>query len=128
MKNSSIPDYKDNLTWAAKPDIFCKAKELRKSMTVAEEILWEHLRDNKLDGLKFRRQHPLDIFIADFYCHEKKLVIELDGGIHDSLEQKEYDEGRTFELEEKGFKILRFRNEEVINNIEDVLSRIKNLK
>ena len=128
MKNSSIPDYKDNLTWAAKPDIFLKAKDLRKSMTEAEEILWKHLRNNKLDGLKFRRQHPLDIFIADFYCHQKKLIIELDGEIHDNLEQKEYDEGRTFELEEKGFKILRFRNEEVINDIEDVLSRIKNLK
>ena len=97
-------------------------------MTEAEEILWKRLRNNKLEELKFRRQHPLDIFIADFYCHQKKLIIELDGGIHDNLEQKEYDEGRTFELEEKGFKILRFRNEEVINNIEDVLSRIKNLK
>jgi very-short-patch-repair endonuclease len=128
MKYSSIPDYKDNLTWTAKPDIFSKAKELRKSMTIAEEILWKHLRNNKLEGLKFRRQHPLDIFIADFYCHQKKLVIELDGGIHDILEQKEYDQGRTFELEEKGFKILRFRNEEVINNLEDVLSRIKNIK
>jgi very-short-patch-repair endonuclease len=125
MKKYSIQDYKDNLTWAAKPDIFSKAKELRKSMTVAEEILWKHLRNNKLNGLKFRRQHPLDIFIADFYCHNKRLIIELDGGIHDTPEQKEYDEGRTFELEEKGFKILRFKNEEVINNIENVLFRIK---
>lgn len=57
-------------------------------MTEAEDILWKHLRNKKLNGLKFRRQHPLDIFIADFYCHEKKLVIELDGGIHDILEQK----------------------------------------
>jgi very-short-patch-repair endonuclease len=121
-----MPDYKDNLTWAAKPDIFQKAKELRISMTEAEEILWKHLRNNKLDGLKFRRQHPLDILIADFYCHQERLIIELDGGIHDTLEQKEHDEGRTFELEEKGFKILRFRNEEVINNLEDVISRIRN--
>lgn len=125
MKNSSIHEYKDNLTWAAKPDIFRKAKELRKSMTVAEEILWKHLRNNKLNGLKFRRQHPLDIFIADFYCHNVRLIIELDGGIHDTPEQKEYDEGRTFELEEKGFKILRLKNEEVIKNIENVLFRIK---
>lgn len=86
MKDFSIPDYKDNLTWAAKPDIFSKAKELRKSMTIAEKILWKHLRNNKLNGLKFRRQHPLDIFIADFYCHPKRLIIELDGGIHDTLE------------------------------------------
>jgi very-short-patch-repair endonuclease len=93
-------------------------------MTKAEAILWEHLRNSKLKGLKFRRQHPLDIFIADFYCHQKKLIIELDGGIHNIQEQKEYDEGRTFELEEKGFKILRFKNEEVINDIGSVLERI----
>ncbi|MCX6326189.1 MAG: endonuclease domain-containing protein [Bacteroidia bacterium] len=121
-----MPDYKDNLSWAAKPDIFKRAKELRKSLTESEEILWQHLRNNKLGGLKFRRQHPLDIFIADFYCHQKRLIIELDGGIHDLLEQKEHDEGRTFELEEKGFKVLRFKNDEVINNIEEVLSRIQN--
>jgi very-short-patch-repair endonuclease len=95
-------------------------------MTEAEEILWEHLRNNKLNGLKFRRQHPLDIFIADFYCHQRKLIIELDGGIHDVLNQREYDEGRTFELEGKGFKILRFRNEEVIKDIDSVLYRILN--
>jgi len=95
-------------------------------MTEAEEILWKHLRNNKLNGLKFRRQHPLDIFIADFYCHQRKLIIELDGDIHDTLEQKEYDDGRTFELEEKGFTILRFRNEEVINDIENVLYKILN--
>jgi very-short-patch-repair endonuclease len=124
VKKSSILPYKANLTWAAKPDIFWNAKELRKSMTEAEDILWKHLRNKKLNGLKFRRQHPLDIFIADFYCHEKKLVIELDGGIHDILEQKEYDEGRTSELEGKGFKVIRFRNEEIMNDLEDVLNRI----
>lgn len=93
-------------------------------MTEAEDILWKHLRNKKLNGLKFRRQHSLDIFIADFCCHEKKLVIELDGGIHDILEQKEYDEGRTSELEGKGFKVIRFRNEEIMNDLEDVLNRI----
>jgi very-short-patch-repair endonuclease len=126
VKKSSILGYKENLTWTAKPGIFEKAKDLRKFMTEPEKILWKYLRNNKLNSLKFRRQHPLDIFIADFYCHEKKLIIEMDGGIHDTKLQKEYDDGRTFELEEKGFKILRFRNEEVINNIEEVLSRIIN--
>jgi very-short-patch-repair endonuclease len=116
--------YKDNLTWAAKPDIFAKAKELRKEMTEAEKILWERIRNRQLNGLKFRRQHPIDIFIADFYCHEMKLIVELDGGIHDTIEQKEYDDGRSFELEEKGFKIIRFRNEEVFNEIEQVLEKI----
>lgn len=124
MKKSTILGYKEILTWGAKPNILSNAKELRKRMTDAEEILWKHLRNNKLKGLKFRRQHPLDIYIADFYCHQKKLIIELDGGIHDTPEQREYDEGRTFELEEKGFKILRFRNEEVINDLENVLERI----
>ena len=126
VKKSSMTYYKANLTWAAKPGIFKNAKELRKSMTKAEEILWMHLRNNKLNGLKFRRQHPMDIFIADFYCHQKKLIIELDGGIHDTREHKEYDNGRTFELEENGFKILRFRNDEVINDLENVLKRILN--
>jgi very-short-patch-repair endonuclease len=104
VKRSSVIYYKANLTWAAKPGIFKNAKELRKSMTEAEEILWKHLRNNKLNGLKFRRQHPLDIYIADFYCHQKKLIIEIDGGVHDTPEQEEYDNGRTFELEEKGLK------------------------
>ena len=119
-----MKEYKDNLSLAAKPDIFKKAKELKKSMTESEQILWKRLRNNQLNGTKFRRQHPLDIFIADFYCHERKLIIELDGGIHDSIEQQEYDDGRSFELEEKGFKILRFRNEEVLNNIDKVINKI----
>ena len=124
MKKILNVDYKINLTWNAKPGIFENAKGLRRSMTEAEKILWKHLRNSKLHGLKFRRQHPVDIFIADFYCHQKKLIIELDGNIHDILEQKEYDEGRTFKLEEKGFKILRFKNEEIINDLENVLDRI----
>ncbi len=119
-----MQEYKDNLTWAAKPDIFAKAKDLRNDMTETERIMWRRLRGRKLNGLKFRRQHPIDIFIADFYCHEKKLIVELDGGIHDTNEQKDYDDGRSFELEEKGFKILRFRNEEVTNGIDQVLIKI----
>lgn len=126
MKRSSVIYYKANLTWTAKPGIFKNAKELRKSMTEAEEILWKHLRNNKLNGLKFRRQHPLDIYIADFYCHQKKLIIEIDGGVHDIREQEEYDKGRTFELEEKGFKVLRFRNEDVLNELNSVLEKIIN--
>jgi very-short-patch-repair endonuclease len=124
VKKSSVRGYKENLTWATKPGIFRNAKELRKSMTEAEEMLWEQIRNNKLKGLKFRRQHPLDIFIADFYCHQRKLIIELDGGIHDTPEQMEYEEGRTAELEEKGFKILRFKNDEVLNDIKSVLEKI----
>ena len=120
-----MKEYIDNLTHAANPETFKKAHILRQSLTKAEKVLWKHIRNRKLQGFKFRRQHPIDIFIADFYCHEKKLIIELDGGIHDSLEQYEYDIGRTFELEDKGYKILRFSNEEVINNVEGVMEKIK---
>ena len=123
MKKTVSP-HVENLSWMAKPDIFKKAKALRRPMTPAETILWEHLRNNKLNGLKFRRQHPVFIFIADFYCHQKKLIIELDGEVHDNPEQTEHDINRTADLEEKGFSILRFRNEEVISDLEKVLERI----
>jgi very-short-patch-repair endonuclease len=119
-----MKEYKDNLFYAAKPDIFKKASVLKHEMTSAEKMLWKYLRNRKLNRLKFRRQHPLDIFIVDFYCHEKKLIIEVDGGIHDDEDQKEYDEGRSFELKEKGYKILRFTNKEVLNNINNVADRI----
>jgi len=96
---------------------------LRKEITIAEKLLWNKLRNKQLEGLKFRRQHPIDIFIADFYCHEKKLIVEVDGEIHKY--QKEYDEGRTSELEAYGVTVIRFTNDEVINNIKQVIKRIK---
>jgi very-short-patch-repair endonuclease len=101
------------------------AAELRKNMTYAEKVLWQQLRNRKLDNLKFRRQHPVAIFILDFYCHEKKLAIEVDGGIHNNEEQKEWDENRTYELNEFGIVILRFSNEEVIDKTEMVVDSIK---
>lgn len=78
-----------------------------------------------MGGLKFRRQHPLDKFIADFYCHEIKLVIEVDGSVHDSEDAKLYDAQRTYELKELGITVARFRNEEVLEKMEDVLKRIR---
>jgi len=103
---------------------FSNARELRKSMTEAEVMLWEKLRNKKLKGLKFRRQHPIAGYIADFYCHEIKLIIELDGGIHDLPDYKEHDEGRTFKLEASVIMVIRFKNDEVLYNIEEVLNRI----
>ena len=98
-------------------------------MTEAEKILWYRLRNRKLNGLKFRRQHPIDRFVADFFCVEKELVIEIDGGIHNETNIKELDENRTYELERFGLKVLRFSNEEVENEIEKVLEKIiKSLK
>lgn len=94
-------------------------------MTPAEKILWEELRNSKLDGHKFRRQHPIGKFIADFYCHEKKLVIELDGGIHNDEDVKERDEGRTYELESFELHIVRFTNENICRDLDNVLKRLK---
>ena len=102
-----------------------KAGALRKSLTPAEEKLWEAIRNRKLNGFKFRRQHPLKQFIADFYCHEKKLIIELDGEIHQNPGNSEYDEGRTFELERFGLTVLRFNNDEVLKSLDKVLEKIR---
>jgi very-short-patch-repair endonuclease len=77
-------------------------------MTDAEKILWEKISKRKIDGLRFRKQHSIGRYIVDFYCFEKKLVIELDGDIHDS--QKEYDHNRDNELTARGNTILRFKN------------------
>ena len=101
------------------------AKELRKRMTPAEIVLWENLRNRLYGNLKFRRQHPIGRFIADFYCPEKKLIIELDGSVHDRIDQKEYDQGRTEEIKNFDINVLRFRNEEVLNGIEIVLNKIR---
>ncbi len=102
-----------------------KARALRKSGTPAEEKLWQILRNRKVTNLKFRRQHPIGYFIVDFYCDEKKLIIEIDGSIHDVVENKEYDLNRQEELTAAGYKIIRFRNEKVLKNIEEVIERIK---
>ncbi|SFF12245.1 endonuclease domain-containing protein [Thermophagus xiamenensis] len=115
---------KTQMFYNAKAGIFQKAKNLRKNMTPAEHKLWNHLKGNKILGLRFRRQHPIDIFIADFYCHKIKLVIELDGNIHDELPQKEYDANRTEELKRFGITVIRFTNQEVLENTDKVIKQI----
>ncbi len=119
--------YHDNLHKGSIGKLFEYARDLRKNETSAEDLLWRNLRNRKLDGLKFRRQHPLDKLIPDFYCHEKKLAIEVDGSVHDSKEAKESDEGRTYELKELGITVLRFRNEEVLNDMSLVLKTIREI-
>lgn len=99
------------------------AKGLRKDSTSAEKILWEYLRTKKLEGYKFKRQQAIDRFIADFICFEKRLIIELDGGIHLSL--KDRDRERDHYLSESGFRIIRFPNEEIEQNIQGVLNKIR---
>jgi len=116
--------YDDNLHKGAIGKLFEYSRELRQVSTEAEKLLWAELRNRKLNGLKFRRQHPIDKYIVDFYCHEKKLVIELDGSIHDKKENKEYDQARTIELGGLKIKVIRFRNDEVENGIGKVLEKI----
>ena len=117
--------YNDNLHKEALGKLYQYGRELRQESTKAEKLLWEELRNRKLNGLKFRRQHPLDKFIADFYCNEKKLVIELDGSIHDEKINKDYDAARTAMLAGLNVIVLRFQNEEVINNVKAVLNKIR---
>jgi len=111
-----------SMFYNASPAIFSKAEELRKNMTEAELILWNKLNKKQL-GFRFKSQHPIEHFIADFYCHKAKLVVEIDGKIHEK--QKEYDLGRESEIEKYGITIIRFTNDEIINNIDSVLEKIK---
>ena len=107
------------------PEILNLARVNRKHMTPAERKLWKLLRERKIMGRKFRRQHPVSRFIADFYCHQAKLVIEIDGGYHEDHEQKLADQGRQKELEDIGLLVIRFRNDEVEMDIEGVVERIR---
>jgi very-short-patch-repair endonuclease len=100
----------------------CRAKELRKTPTPAEQTLWVKLRNRGFKGLKFRRQHPIGPFIADFYCAHHRLVIEVDGAVHSG--QQEQDTSRTAQLEALGYRVLRVWNEEVESNLDGVLQKI----
>ena len=95
-------------------------------MTLAEKILWEELRNNKT-GHKFRKQHPIGDYIADFLCIEKKLVIEVDGGYHNTLEQQQDDAARSLEIEKMGYSVIRFTNEDVESHLQQVMSKIKEI-
>jgi very-short-patch-repair endonuclease len=108
----------------AKPIIFKNAAKLRKNMTEPEIILWNYLR-KKPFGFKFRRQHPIQVYVLDFYCHKLKLSIEIDGAYHTSIEQKEKDFARTIDLNEVGIKEIRFTNDDVLNHFELVIEKIE---
>ena len=98
-----------------------QAKELRRELTPQERKLWGRLRNRQLYGLKFRRQHPLGRFILDFYCHEQRLVVEVDGHSHAEPGQERYDRARSEWLEQQGLRVIRFANGEVEANLEGVL-------
>lgn len=118
-ENINLPMY-----YGASMEIFRRAEILRNNMTEAEGLLWNRLNFNQLKGFKFRRQHPINQFIVDFYCHKLKLVIELDGGIHLKKDVRERDSGRESVLRSFGLEIIRFNNDEVLTNIEVVISNI----
>jgi len=99
------------------------ARTLRRNLTDVERLLWRALRDKQLGGHRFRRQHPIGRYIADFACIEQKLVIELDGGQHQ--EQLAYDEQRTAFIQAQGWQVLRFWNNDVLNNLDGVLTTIE---
>lgn len=115
----------DNMWKGASSQIFSNAKKLRENPTEAEELLWLALRNNQVDGYKFRRQHPISIYIADFYCHKLKLVIEIDGGYHLTEEQQVLDKERTCTIEFQGLKVVRFTNEDVLLKLPEVIDKIK---
>ncbi len=97
----------------------------RKNLTSAEAFLWKQLQQRKLEGRKFRRQHSIENFIADFYCPEERLIIELDGQVHFNSIAQEKDENRTKILEDLGFRVIRFENKMVFDNFQSVLQEIK---
>lgn len=105
--------------------IFKNANALRERSTDSEKILWQKLKAKKFHNLKFRRQHPINQFIVDFYCDQLKLVIELDGGYHNIPEIKERDYERENMLKEWGLKVVRFKNEEVEKDLKSVLLKIQ---
>lgn len=99
-----------------------RARKLRRAMTDAEQVLWYHLRDRRLAGFKFVRQVPIGCYIADYVCRDKNLIVELDGGQH--AEKVEYDMSRTDYMNNKGFQVLRFWNNDVMKNRQIVLEKI----
>ena len=121
MENQDLP----KMFLEASAKIFQFAAQNRQQATIAEALLWNKLKNKQLKGYKFRRQHPMGSFILDFYCHSAKLGIEIDGAYHEKRLQKEYDEMRTESLNIAGdVVIVRFQNEEVVENIDEVLAKI----
>ena len=114
---------KKGMFYKANPLIFSNARELRKKLTPAEQIFWLRLKE-QFSPYKFRRQHPISIYIADFYCHKLKLVVEIDGSIHDPEEAKLNDEKRQKDLENLNLTVIRFTNHQIKNEIESVIKVI----
>ena len=115
-----------NMFYGAQPIIFELAKQLRDRQTEAEIYLWDHLKFLNIPNIRIKRQHPVLYFIADFYCHKAKLIIEIDGGYHNIPEQYLYDINRVEELKSLGLKVIRLTNDEVLNDIQNSIKIIEN--
>ncbi|WP_274475240.1 endonuclease domain-containing protein [Mangrovimonas aestuarii] len=122
---SSQPYHDESMFKGAPAENFRKAELLRQNTTESENKLWLILKDGQFEGYKFRRQHPIHLFIVDFYCHELRLVIEVDGGYHNSQEQHEADNKREELLKFQDLRILRFKNEDVLDNLDEVVFELK---
>jgi type I restriction enzyme R subunit len=101
-------------------------RDLRQQQTTAEALLWELLRNRRLRGFKFRRQHQIGRYVADFYCREAQLVIECDGSVHDAKEQWQHDHDRDVYLARQGIRILRFSNDRILNETETIIEEVAN--
>ena len=112
----------EKISQELREELIVRARLMRSEPTPAEALLWKRLRKRQLNGLKFRRQHIIHAYIVDFYCPATRLVIEIDGAVHDG--QKEYDQEREDSLEMAGYQVIRFWNAEVEKNLESVLERI----
>ena len=113
--------------FGAKPEIFKLAKKLRKLETETEKQLWSRLNKNQIIGLQFRRQHPINRFIADFYCPKIKMIIEVDGSIHELPEYQSHDIGRSEVLNDFGITVIRFTNEQIIEKTDSTVEEIKTI-
>jgi very-short-patch-repair endonuclease len=108
------------------PELLAFARKLRHQHSDAERLMWALLRDRRLAGAKFRRQHPVGSYVLDFYCHQAKLAVELDGGQHNTTGARKYDENRSSFLAKQGITVMRFWNHEVLQETEAVLHAIYN--
>jgi very-short-patch-repair endonuclease len=114
----------EEMFYGASKRTFENATKLRKEQTSAEEILWDKLRRKQLSGFRFRRQHPIGKYIADFYCHKRKLAVEIDGTVHKKGEQVEHDNIRTAEMNSHGINVVRFTNDDIHFKMDQVLYTI----
>lgn len=126
VRGNSPLNVKSSMFHGASNLIFENARLLRENQTEAETVLWNILKEYKKNGFKFRRQHPIGNYISDFYCHKAKVIIEVDGGYHNTKEQIEKDKFRTMFFNEIGLQEIRFSNNQILFDIDNVLIEINN--